>query len=635
MITNESCTLDQAKPHGEFDSGHTFQELFDAIQNDPTNVYMKIDVLYDNAHYIYDTSNGCDLVIYNSWIRIRKIGYENSRYVSFQVYPNEGYDKNTPYFMFSFKDPTSGSSISGLNMTSAVVDASVYQPAEDTYYPIDGRYVPIDGSTVTLNSSGQLQAAGGGTSVSGTNDGTNWTSLTIGSSTYGLLSTSVNNLQNYTLSSSLAAVATTGAYSDLSGTPTIPDAVSGTNDGTNWTSLTIGSTTYGIPSGGGGSGVTAQDEAIGLLIGSATADNIPIGSDPVYIGELNYAVSMGNYPKYLYITQHDEYGTLLENYPCTISYDGGNEITCTHGGMTVDAKTFTVSGIASAASSDLGNLKLAIYNMGVADGDFFEGVATYIWAYRSSGTQSQSSSYKIDVRTKSMQVFVNGTNDGTNWTSLTVGNSTYAIPAGAEETLCEARVVGKGYVDELTVDSSGTTYIGKINTGLNTNILPDLLLTYVQNSTSNSTLQPMSLTYTGSTKQCTLPDETVVTAKQFQIVTDGRYVFIYMYCSDEPTTWAGAVKAGETHIWASIGSQSSYYTHKMIYFVEMTPTQILEKTKIYQHQIRFQGSTTSSTTITGNLWLMSKSSNPYSTSTLLSYLKAGYVPDNTPIMCQA
>ena len=33
--------------------------------------------------------------------------------------------------------------------------------------------------------------------------------------------------------------------------PTIPDAVSGTNDGTNWTTLTIGSTTKAIPSGGG------------------------------------------------------------------------------------------------------------------------------------------------------------------------------------------------------------------------------------------------------------------------------------------------------------------------------------------------------------------------------------------------
>lgn len=40
--------------------------------------------------------------------------------------------------------------------------------------------------------------------------------------------------------------------SDITGFPTIPDAVSGTNDGTNWTSLTIGSVTKNIPSGGGG-----------------------------------------------------------------------------------------------------------------------------------------------------------------------------------------------------------------------------------------------------------------------------------------------------------------------------------------------------------------------------------------------
>lgn len=38
-----------------------------------------------------------------------------------------------------------------------------------------------------------------------------------------------------------------GNYNDLTNKPTIPDAVSGVNDGTNWTSLTIGSTTKSIP----------------------------------------------------------------------------------------------------------------------------------------------------------------------------------------------------------------------------------------------------------------------------------------------------------------------------------------------------------------------------------------------------
>lgn len=44
-----------------------------------------------------------------------------------------------------------------------------------------------------------------------------------------------------------ATVATSGDYEDLENTPTIPDVVSGTNDGTNWTSLTVGNDTYNIP----------------------------------------------------------------------------------------------------------------------------------------------------------------------------------------------------------------------------------------------------------------------------------------------------------------------------------------------------------------------------------------------------
>ena len=65
------------------------------------------------------------------------------------------------------------------------------------------------------------------------------------------------NYNDLTDKPNLATVATTGYYYDLKWKPTIPDAVSGTNDGTNWTSLTIGNTTYNIPSGGGGSSYSA------------------------------------------------------------------------------------------------------------------------------------------------------------------------------------------------------------------------------------------------------------------------------------------------------------------------------------------------------------------------------------------
>ena len=43
---------------------------------------------------------------------------------------------------------------------------------------------------------------------------------------------------------------TTHEYKTIATTDQIPDAVSGTNDGTNWTSLTIGNDTYGLASGG-------------------------------------------------------------------------------------------------------------------------------------------------------------------------------------------------------------------------------------------------------------------------------------------------------------------------------------------------------------------------------------------------
>ena len=61
--------------------------------------------------------------------------------------------------------------------------------------------------------------------------------------------------------SSLSGVAFSGSYNDLSNTPTIPDAVSGTNDGTYWTSLTIGNDTYGIGGGSTPSNMVTTDTA--------------------------------------------------------------------------------------------------------------------------------------------------------------------------------------------------------------------------------------------------------------------------------------------------------------------------------------------------------------------------------------
>ena len=68
-------------------------------------------------------------------------------------------------------------------------------------------------------------------------------------------------LSEYAKTSELATVATSGSYNDLTNKPTITN-VSGVNDGTNWTSLTIGSDTYGL--GGGGSGGSSYTFTNGL-----------------------------------------------------------------------------------------------------------------------------------------------------------------------------------------------------------------------------------------------------------------------------------------------------------------------------------------------------------------------------------
>ena len=72
----------------------------------------------------------------------------------------------------------------------------------------------------------------------------------------GFIDNSVNNLTNYTLSSNLSTVATSGSYNDLTNKPTIPDAVTVTqvqSTGTKIATITVGSTGTDIyaPTGGG------------------------------------------------------------------------------------------------------------------------------------------------------------------------------------------------------------------------------------------------------------------------------------------------------------------------------------------------------------------------------------------------
>lgn len=94
---------------------------------------------------------------------------------------------------------------------------------------------------------------------------------------------SANDLTNYTKTSDLATVATTGDYTDLSNTPTIPDAVSVTqvqSTGTKIATITVGSTGTDIyaPAGGGGLQNLKDIESgfgfANLTISSTVGDNV-------------------------------------------------------------------------------------------------------------------------------------------------------------------------------------------------------------------------------------------------------------------------------------------------------------------------------------------------------------------------
>lgn len=99
-------------------------------------------------------------------------------------------------------------------------------------------------------------------------------------------------LSDYTPTSGLASVAITGNYNDLTNKPTIPDAVSGTNDGTNWTTLTIGSDTYDIPQGGSAPG----------LIGEVLFSRTPTTGQDIYSITLSKNITDYEYVEIYYNT---------------------------------------------------------------------------------------------------------------------------------------------------------------------------------------------------------------------------------------------------------------------------------------------------------------------------------------------
>ena len=195
----------------------------------------------------------------------------------------------------------------------------------------------------------------------------------------------------------------------------IPAAVSGTNDGTNWTSLTIGNNTYGLASGGSGgfedytitssSNQLMRDEAEALV---AKINNLRIvfkDNDNYYYFLLGKTYDGASYQEY--------------EFYCDINHTTVNP----YNPATVE------------------NTKAILH---VEWNNYYLNVVSY------------------------QNTIVSGTNDGTNWTSLTIGNDTYGLPP----------------VDEIVLDYS-STYINNLTSVTFTQAQFDLITSHVNNHDVN------------------------------------------------------------------------------------------------------------------------------------------------------
>lgn len=209
--------------------------------------------------------------------------------------------------------------------------------------------------------------------------------------------------------------------------------VSGTNDGTNWTSLTVGSDTYGIPSGGSTPSnmvTTDTDQTISAnkTFGSNKTINM---NDAVKLSEYGLfnatgaarstGFQLGTWDRCKGIVSFNRVGSSTDNpdYPVTSTNDRYNfNIHLNSGGISSTVNTFIFDPSAFYYTKSSSGYGASGANLGTS-AHLFKNL--YLSGNITDGTNTVSVS---NLKT------VSGTNDGTNWTALTIGSDTYNIPSG-------------------------------------------------------------------------------------------------------------------------------------------------------------------------------------------------------------
>ena len=305
---------------------------------------------------------------------------------------------------------------------------------------------------------------------------------------------------------SLATVATSGSYNDLTNKPTIP-SVSGVTsyyDALYWSTIKINGTTANIPSPSNFVTKASDQEITGIktftgnkklgfkqsssndVIGFTAYDNnnYEVGNLQIAnrtVGGTGYKyVTLGNYST---LTSKAKLGFRVQpnsssnSYNFVMPYGTNSNFTSngystsadttfpfafTNGTTTVNANATGLVNISSLLPTVPTNVSAFTNDAGYITGITSTDVTTAL-GY-TPGTSNFSGSYNDLTNKPSIPDAVSGTNDGTNWTSLTIGSDTYSIPAGGSSGPTITRYntssyMSYGYSGSVTC----TLYDGKLN----------------------------------------------------------------------------------------------------------------------------------------------------------------------------
>lgn len=203
-------------------------------------------------------------------------------------------------------------------------------------------------------------------------------------------------------------------------------------------------------------------------------------------------------------------------------------------------------------------------------------------------------------------------------------------------------LIGTKQAKDIPAGSSvNPVYVGSINFADSfSNLSKYIYLSQHYDQATDQIIANCNITYGGWTINCQLPNGTTVTGNAYSV--DGLFgstfsnLRLVVYCTGTTSRLNTDLT---THIWLYrwAGSQS---TDNIPIDVRLkSASQFVDSSKIYQHQMRFQGNAldanSNTVTVTGNMWWLGKQSTAYTNTTFLNFLKAGYVSSNTPIQCEA